>query len=367
MDESNAAIDFDKDGRCSECRNAQSLRPSWLSSDALRSPSFDASIRRIKARRGHGQFDTLVGLSGGLDSSYVVVEAVKAGLSVLAMHCDTGWNSQESVSNIESLCKRLSIPLETVVIDWEAIRDAQRAFFLAGVPNCDIPQDHAIASTVGRLASKYRIHTFLSGGNWAAESILPNAWGHGANDLVHLRAVWKRFGNIALARRFPTYSWLRYRIVQPYIQGVQAWRILDDIRFDPATAKRTLIEEFGWREYGGKHCESVFTSTFQSVYLPMRFGIDKRRAHLSSLIVSGLLSRSDAMKRLAEPPMSQETAERNVAYLCEKLGFTPADWQKFITSPPVLHTAYPVDKFDRAIATWVKKRLERGGRWRRSW
>ena len=132
---------------------------------------------------------------------------------------------------------------------------------------------------------------------------------------------------------------------------VRAWRLLDDIRFDPAVAKRTLIEEFGWHEYGGKHCDKVFTRTFQSVHLPMRFGIDKHRAYVASLIASGLLSRPDAMKCLTEAPMSQETAERNVAYLCKKLGFTPADWQKLITSPPVLHPAYLVGKFDRAIAT----------------
>lgn len=338
-----------------------------MATSAERAPTFDQTVEAIRARRGRSEFDTLIGLSGGLDSSYALVIAVRAGLKVLAMHCDTGWNSREGVANIESLCSRLSVPLETYVVDWEAMQDAQRAFFLSGVPNCDIPQDHAIASTVGRLSSKFRIRTFLSGSNWVAESILPAAWGHGAQDLVHLRAIWKRFGNWSRARTFPTNSRFRQRIWQPYIRRVGVWPVLNDVRYDPRGARQTLLDEYGWQDYGGKHCESVFTRAFQCVYLPMRYGFDKRRAHVSSLIIAGLLTRDEALEELKVPPMTQEAAERDAEYLCEKLRFTAADWARMISSPPVPHEAYPIDQLDRLLAGFAKRHIERRLRLRRSW
>lgn len=367
MDQSDSDIAFDASGRCSQCIEAASRKPAWMSTDAVRSPDFERTVARLQRERGGRDFDAMIGVSGGLDSGYALVCAAEAGLRILAMHCDTGWNTRQSITNIESLCKRLGVPLETTVIDWDAMRDAQRAFVLSGVPNCDIPQDHAIAATVNKAAAKFGLRSFVSGGNWASESILPIAWGHDAQDLVHLRGVWKRFGDWRRARRFPTQSLFRRRIWQPYFRGVTVWRILNEVRYDPAAAELRLQRDFGWQTYGSKHCESMFTRIFQSVYLPLRFGIDKRRAHLASLVVSGLTTRAEAIASLKSPPMSEEQAERDAAYFCEKLRFSPEEWGQLISSPPKSHHDYPVDTFEPRASAFARKYIEPIVKVRRNW
>lgn len=367
MDHSDPDNAFDSTGQCSQCSQAASRMPSWLSTDAARSPAFEQTVARLRRARGSREFDAMIGVSGGLDSGYALVCAVEAGLKVLAMHCDTGWNTRQSITNIENLCKRLDVPLETTVIDWDAMRDAQRAFFLSGVPNCDIPQDHAIAATVNKAAARFRLRSFVSGGNWASESILPIAWGHDAQDLVHLRNIWKRFGDWRRSRKFPTQSMIGRRIWQPYFRGVTAWRILNDLRYDPAAAELRLQKDFGWQTYGSKHCESMFTRIFQSIYLPLRFGIDKRRAHLASLTVSGLVTRDKALAELAVPPMSEEQAERDAAYLCEKLRFSPEEWVRLVTSPPKSHLDYPVDTLEPRLSAFGRRYIEPFLKVRRNW
>jgi len=367
MDESDPLIGFDAQGQCLRCTEALAKRPEWLATEALRSPAFDKTMAQIRAERGSREFDAMIGLSGGLDSGFALVCAVEAGLKVLAMHCDTGWNTRESTTNIESLCTRLGVPLETTVINWESMRDAQRAFLLSGVPNCDIPQDHAIAATVNKAASRLGLRWFVSGGNWATESILPLAWGHDAQDFVHLRAIWRRFGDWRRASHFPSQSLFVRRIWQPMVRGVGAWRILNDLRYNPIDADRHLTECYGWQAYGSKHCESMFTRIFQSVYLPMRFGIDKRRAHLASLVISGLMTRADAIAALATPPMSESQAERDAAYFCEKLRFSAEEWTQLITSPPKWHKNYPTDTLEPRLAALAKRLVEPHIRLRRNW
>lgn len=365
MDQSDPDITFDEHGRCSACREAVAQQPAWMRTDAERSPEFDAMVASIRSQKKRGEYDTILGLSGGVDSSWALVCAAKAGLRVMVMHCDTGWDTRESVDNIFNLCRVLGFPLETVVIDWQAMRAAQRAFFLAGVPNCDIPQDHAIIATVNRVARRYGIRTFLSGGNWVGESILPDAWGHDALDIVHLRAIWRRGGSYSLRRRFPMFGTIRRHFLNPFVRRMHAWRVLDHMRYNPLEAREALRRDYGWADYGGKHCESAFTRVFQSVYLPLRFGFDKRRAHLASLVVSGLMTREQALEQLAEPPMSTEQAQRDVEYLCSKLGFTPEQWREMVTSPPVPHANFRTDRLERFAVAMAKKHLARRIKFRR--
>lgn len=359
MDESDPELTFDESGRCSACREAESLEPAWRRTGAERAPDFEEMVARIKRQNRRREYDTILGLSGGVDSSWALVSAANAGLRVLVMHCDTGWDSRESVDNIFNLCRTLGFALQTHVVDWEAMREAQRAFFRAGVPNCDIPQDHAIIATVCRVAVRNKIRLFLSGGNWVGESILPDAWGHDALDIVHLRDVWRRFGDRSLMRRFPLIGTLRRHVIYPFVRRMHAWRILDDLRYDPVDARARLEREYGWSSYGLKHCESVFTRIFQCVYLPMRFGYDKRRAHLSSLIVSGIKTRDEALRELEVPPLSQEEAERGVEYLCSKLGLSAEEWNALVKAPPVPHDHYKVDRLERSAVSFVKRHLPR--------
>ena len=355
MDESDPELTFDGSGRCSACIHAEAIRPAWMATEAERAPTFEQTVAAIKRENRRGDFDTILGLSGGVDSSWALVCAAEAGLRVMVMHCDTGWDSRESVDNIFNLCRKLKLELETLVIDWEGMRAAQRAFFLAGVANCDIPQDHAIVASVNMVAARCGVRTFISGGNWAGESILPDAWGHDALDIVHLRDVWKRGGQYELISRFPTMGRVKRHFVNPMVRRMHAWRVLDDLRYDPLEARRRLQSDFGWSSYGGKHCESVFTRVFQTVYLPMRFGFDKRRAHLASLVISGLVTREKALEELAKAPMTQVDAERDVEYLCSKLGFSAEDWRRIVTSPPVPHTAYKTDHWERLAVGFAKR------------
>lgn len=357
MDESDPGLSFDEQGCCSQCRNAVRKQPAWMRTSAERKPTFDDSVAAIKRQNPRGEFDTILGLSGGVDSSWALVVAANAGLRITVMHCDTGWNSRESVDNIFNLCKKLGFALETFVVDWAAMRAAQRAFFLAGVPNCDIPQDHAIIATVNKVAVQRGIRTFLSGGNWVGESIMPAAWGHDALDLVHLRDVWKRGGEYDLISRFPTMGTIRRHFINPVLRRMHAWRLLDDIRYDPMEARRALERDYGWSSYGGKHCESVFTRVFQSVYLPLRFKFDKRRAHLSSLIVSGLVTREQALRELQTPPMTRDDAEKEAGYLCSKLGFSPEEWRRIVTAPPLPHESYRVDHLEKMAVRFAKRHV----------
>ena len=210
---------------------------------------------------------------------------------------------------------------------------------------------------MNKVAVRCGVRTFVSGGNWVGESILPVAWGHDPLDLVHLRDIWKRGGSMELLRRFPTIGRFRRHILNPIIRGMHAWRILDDTRYNPIQARSILEREYGWTSYGGKHCESVFTRVFQCVYLPMRFGIDKRRAHLSSLVVSGLLTRDQALAELAKAPMSLEAAEQDVEYLCSKLGFSSEEWQRIVSSPPVTHESFKTDRWERMAVGLAKRHL----------
>lgn len=355
MDESDPQITFDESGRCSACIHAEKIRPPWMATDAKCAPTFNQTVAAIRRENPNRDFDTILGLSGGVDSSWALVRAVEAGLRVMVMHCDTGWDSRESVDNIFNLCGKLKIELETLVIDWEAMRAAQRAFFLAGVANCDIPQDHAIVASVNIVAARCGVRTFISGGNWVGESILPGAWGHDALDIVHLRDIWRRGGQYELISRFPTMGRVKRHFINPIVRRMHAWRILDDLRYDPLDARKRLQADYNWASYGGKHCESVFTRVFQTVYLPMRFGFDKRRPHLASLITSGLVTREMAIDELAKAPMTQAEAERDVEYLCSKLGFSAADWNRILTSPPVPHNAYHTDHWER-LAVGLAKR-----------
>ena len=355
MDESDPHLTFDESGRCSACIHAEAHRPAWMVTDAERAPTFDQTVAVIKRENPHRDFDTILGLSGGVDSSWALVRAAEAGLRVMVMHCDTGWDSRESVDNIFTLCRKLKLDLETLVIDWEAMRAAQRAFFLAGVANCDIPQDHAINASVNIVAARCGVRTFISGGNWVSESILPEAWGHDALDIVHLRDIWKRGGQYELISRFPTIGRVKRHFVNPILRRMHAWRILNDLRYDPLEARRRLQADYGWTSYGGKHCESIFTRVFQTVYLPIRFGFDKRRPHLASLIMSGLTTREQALRELAKAPMTQADAERDVEYLCSKLGFSAEDWRRIVTSPPMPHSAYRTDQYERMAVGFAKR------------
>jgi N-acetyl sugar amidotransferase len=360
MDSSDPLIIFDAEGRCNHCSNALGQYHEVVFSGQTGRLRMEQRIEGIRKRNRRREFDAVIGLSGGVDSSCAAVQAARAGLRLLAVHCDTGWNSEQAVHNIRALVDKLGIHLETVVVDWESMRDLQAAFFRASVPNCDIPQDHAIIAVINLVAAKVGVKDFISGGNFASESILPRTWGHDARDLLHLKAIARQFGSGAL-RGFPhlgafsSYFWL------PFMRGVRTYRILNDIKYDLKAARQELQDEFGWKDYGGKHHESRFTRFFQAYYLPEKFGFDKRRAHLSSLVVANQLNREEACEQLSIPLFALPQLARDKEYFLKKLRISEDEWDSIMKAPPRSHEEFPNLAKWQLIRTRVKESLESRG------
>lgn len=340
MDTSDPAISFDEQGVCNHCRWARGALAA-LPHGAAAEEQLANLIVDIKAR-GRGQsYDCIVGLSGGVDSTYIVYCAKKLGLRCLAVHFDSGWNSELAVKNIEQTVKTLGVDLYTFVCNWDEMRDLQLSFFKASVPNCDIPQDHAIVAALNKVAVKHGIKTILTGNNIASESILPVSWVYNHLDLYHIEAVQRRFGRLKL-RDYPRQGYFRRFFYYPMIRGIRSVKFLNLIIFNKTMAMETLQKELGWRYYGGKHYESVFTRYFQGQYLPIKFGYDKRRAHLSSLIVSGEITRGTALEELkTNTYLNSQMAIEDHRFVAKKLGLSESEFTQIINQPTMKHLDYP--------------------------
>lgn len=342
MDTTDSLISFDADGVCNHCRmfDAEVAPRLRRVHTAQGEAALSALLEKIKTAGAHRDHDCVVGLSGGLDSTYTAYQAKRLGLRPLAVHFDSGWNSEVAVRNIERIVRSLELDLITVVADWNEMRDLQLAFFKASVPNCDIPQDHGIAAAVLQTARRHRIACVLSGGNLTTESVLPTAWGHSMADRRHMRALHRRFGSRPL-RRLPTLGMLQRYLVYPKIHGIWMLRLLDYVPYNKGEAKAAMEQALGWQDYGGKHFESTFTRFFQAQYLPTKFGIDKRKAHYSSLILAGEMSRVDALRQLDAPPDDSDTAQREKEFVAKKLGLSVDDFDRILGSAPRAHADYP--------------------------
>lgn len=341
MDTSDPEITFDEEGVCSHCHTFDdSLGKTWLPNGEGRK-ILDGMIAEIKKAGQGKEYDCALGLSGGVDSSYLAYLAVKDfGLRPLAVHVDGGWNSPEAVRNIENIVKALDIDLFTYVIDWEEMRDLQAAFLKAGVANQDTPQDHAFFAKLFEFAVKNDIKYVLSGHNIATESVLPTAWGYNPRDDRQIKGIHKRFGSGKL-KTFPIASIFKYFIYFPHIKGMKVLNPLNYVPYDKAKAMDVLKGELGWRYYGGKHFESRFTKFFQAYWLPEKFGFDKRRAHLSSLILSGQISREEALTEIEKPAYPPEQFEEDKEFIRKKLGFGAEEFEALMTAPTHSHLEYP--------------------------
>jgi len=341
MDSSNPAIEFDAEGQCNCCRDALQRRPYEWWPDAHGAERMERLVQTLKDHGRGRSYDVMVGLSGGIDSAYLAhVASRKLGLRLLAVHVDGGWNSDPAVRNIESLVRGLDVDLHTYVVEWSEMRDLQMAFLKASVLNQDVPQDHAFFATLYRTAARFGMRHFLSGVNFASECVVPPKWGFPSMDGVHLRAVHRRFGREAL-RTFPVMSFTEYLWMTRVRGQLTIHRPLNYIAYDKELARAELQRDYGWRDYGGKHSESRFTKFYQEIYLPRKFGFDKRRLHLSSLIVSGQVSREQALAELATPIIDETQARRDIKFVAKKLGLSREELDALIESPPVSHYAYP--------------------------
>ena len=337
MDNSNSSVTFDDNGQCACCRDAFARKPhEWWPTDEGRG-RLNLQIERIKQEMADRPYDVIIGLSGGVDSAYVAHMLRRDfALRILAIHVDGGWNSEAAVRNIELLVRKLDIDLHTHVVEWHEMRDLQLAYLKASVVNQDVPQDHAFFSALYRLAKKYGQRYFLGGMNFSSESVRIPEGGYPFEDARNLRAIHRAHGSIAL-QTFPTVGSLEYLWLARIRKQIQILKPLNYLPYDKEAAKRELVETYGFVDYGSKHQESRFTKFYQEIYLPARYGFDKRRLHLSALIVSGQMTREEAMQELRIPLTTQEQAARNKRFVAKKLGITISELERLITLPVMPH------------------------------
>lgn len=349
MDTSDPQISFDSDGYCNHCTSAFNRMASiWVGRGATNDQRLEAMFARIKEQTAGNKYDGILGLSGGIDSSYVALLAHRYGLKPLAVHVDAGWNSDEAVSNIHSLVSNLDLDLVTIVIDWQEMRDLQVAYLKSGLPNQDVPQDHAFFASLYKIAAEKKINRVISGGNFSTESILPTSWGYDAMDGKHLRSVYKKHGSGKL-KTYPTISLPDFWGRNVILRGLKVESPLNQIHYNKDSAKLELQQQISWSDYGGKHRESRFTEFFQHYFLPERFGYDKRKAHLSSLIVSGEITRETALDELSKPAMSETDIRRSVKFVERKLELPAGSISEFIQMPKANFRDYSNDDWVHAV------------------
>lgn len=332
MDTSDPEITFDSNGVCNHCIEFEQVTSKRWFPNEEGAKRLTAMLDRIKADGKRKDYDCIIGLSGGVDSSYVALKAKEWSLRPLVVHVDAGWNSELAVSNIENIVKYCGYDLHTHVVRWEEMRALHLSYLRSGISNQDVPQDHAFISTLYRESSAHGIKYLLTGGNYSTEAIFPSSWHGSAMDGRNLRAIHARFGDYKL-RTYRPLGFFGYYAWYPFVRGLKKVYPLNFIPYTKHDAVSELQEKIGWRPYGRKHGESLFTRFFQNYFLPEKFGYDKRRPHLSSLIVTKQIARNEAMRLLMEDLYDPNELERDKAYVASKLGITVEELEGYVRSP----------------------------------
>lgn len=344
MDTSARDIVFDGNGVCNYCSDFSIVLEKAMLSVADSIAAKDQFIAKVKESGRGKQYDCIVGVSGGVDSSYALYLAVKHGLRPLAVHLDNGWNSELATHNIANLVKSLGVDLHTHVIDWDENRDLQRSFFAAHVVDIELLMDNAMQALNYRLAAKYGLTYILAGTNMATEGMsMPPGWNHFKRDAKNIRAIHKRFGTVPIKTH-------RLLSVLDYLWYERARKIrwvsfLDYFPYVKSDAVEILKAECAYKPYPYKHYESVFTRFYQAYILPKKFGYDKRRLHLSTLIVSGQMSRDEAIEMLkSDPYPDPKQMEQDKTFVLKKLGFTEKGFEEYIAAPEISHAVYGTEE-----------------------
>jgi N-acetyl sugar amidotransferase len=334
MDTTDSAISFDADGVCDHCTGFyKDILPNWHT-DERGHEALQKIVKKIKKEGVGKDFDCIMGMSGGADSSYLLYLAKeKLGLRPLVFSVDTGWNTELAVNNINKMVGKLGFDLHTTVIDWAEMCDLQLAFFKAGVSHIDSPQDHAVFATMYRFAKKHNVKYILTGGNYSTECIRnPMEWMYYQSDLIQLKDIHNKFGQRPLVN-FPLTNILWHKVYLPYIKGIRVVTPLNYIPYIKKNAINFLIKNFGWQTYPQKHFESIFTKFYEGYWLPEKFGYDTRRVQFSSLILTNQMTREDALKELSKPSYDEDTIAQDIEYIATKLGISVNELQGYMNAP----------------------------------
>lgn len=341
MDTTDSMIVFDDKGVCDHCNTFyKKILPRWYPCEKNRQ-AFQELVNRIKKSGQGKEFDCIIGMSGGVDSSYLTyIAKQEMGLRPLVFHVDAGWNSQEAVSNIEKIVDKLDLDLFTEVIDWEDMCDLQLAFFKSGVPHIDTPQDHAFFAMMYKFAEKYNVKYILTGANYSTECIRnPVEWMYYQSDSIQLLDIHKKFGTKKLVD-FPTTSILRHKLYLRYVKGIKVIKPLNYIPYRKKEAMELLVKKFEWQTYPQKHFESRFTKFYEGYWLPEKFGYDTRRVQFSSLILTRQMKREDALKKLREPPLDERTIAKEFEYVAAKLKISKNELLSYLKGPNKTYKDY---------------------------
>jgi N-acetyl sugar amidotransferase len=334
MDTSDSRITFNQDGQCINCESfLKVVKPLW-DLDVKEDYKFKALIENIKRKGKNSKYDCVIGLSGGLDSSYLLHVAVKNyGLRPLVFHVDGGWNTEVAVRNINSLISGLGLELITDVINWKEMRSLQLAFFRSGVPHIDLPQDHAFIASLYKFALQNNIKYILNGSNYSTEGIRnPVNWGWFGTDLKHIKDIHTKFGDLKL-KKYPLSGILNHKFYLKYIKGIKVVTPLNYVQYSKKEAEQTLYDAYGWLPYPQKHFESRFTKFYEGHWMPTRFGFDTRKPQFSSLIVTGQMSRDEAVERLKQPAYPMEDVEKDYDFIASKLRISVEELKKYHSMP----------------------------------
>ncbi len=350
MDTTDPAIRFDSNGVCNHCINYLERMQAEVPGAAEARRLLDRAINQIGDSGRNLEYDCVAGISGGMDSTYVVLQLKRLGLRPLAVHFDNGWNSELAVTNIKRTLDKLGVELHTEVVDWEEFRELQISFLKASVPNCEIPTDHGITATLVRTAAKVGTPYVVNGSNVRTEGILPISWVFYSHDLRHIHDIHRRFSSSSL-KTFPQLP-----------LGIFAWKILSGryrmfnllnfLPYERQSVIHDLEQSVGWQNYGGKHYESVYTRWYQGYYLPAKFGFDKRKAHLSALLCSGQITRCAAIEALERSPYESLDLRADVEFVLNKLQLSEAEFESILNAPNRTHLEY-------RNSAWMIERMSR--------
>jgi N-acetyl sugar amidotransferase len=358
MDTTDLEITFDEYGICSHCKSFEKKMETMPVNSGEKEERKRKLIAEIKNQGRGKKYDCILGVSGGVDSTYVAWLAAKEGLRCLAVHLDNGWNSELAVANIEKTLKKCGFDLYTHVINWKEFQDLQRSYFEASVIDIEALTDHAIVAILYHMANKYGLRHIVSGSNTVTEGILPSTWAVNKQDPVNLLDIHKQFGKVKLKTYpiLPRWKSMVYR----ELKKILIVNFLDYYDFNKEQAKKIIQKELGYVDYGGKHYESVFTRFYQGYILPRKFGVDKRKAHLSTLVNSGQMSRADALEVLKQPTYDETLMKQDYEFVLKKLEYTEEEFENLMNRSPIPHEAYKTQlpfSLDYPVATKALRKI----------
>lgn len=349
MDTTAQEIEFDENGVCCFCRDYEKRAKKYFYTRKKMEDNLNRIINKIKKDGKKQKYDCVIGVSGGTDSTYLAFFAKKLGLRPLCVHLDNGWDSKESIDNIRNIVEKLNLDFYNYVADWDEFKDLQLAYLKASVINFEVPTDQAIRSVLYRVANERHIGYILLGSNMATEGILPGSWGYNCNDLVNMKAIHDRFGKVKM-KNYPSLGLFR-EIYFHYIKDIKLVALFNFIPYIKKEVQKIIAQELDWKDYGEKHFESVITRFYQGYILPQKFGVDIRKANLSSLICSGQLTREEAIKEMEKSIYKEELLKTDKEYVLRKLGLTENEFEKIMNTPPKSH--YDYKSSDRLLRFFI--------------